>query len=116
MNPVEAKTTLEQLARGIDPETGEILAGQSPFNNPQVIRALFFAVKELDKLDGAPAPAGRAARERPENAGRSWSDEEDADLLNAFDAGVSPKDLAVKHRRTKGAIDSRLVRLGRVDA
>jgi hypothetical protein len=41
MNPVEAKTTLERLARGIDPETGEIRAEQSPFNNPQVIRALF---------------------------------------------------------------------------
>ena len=40
MNPVEAKTTLEQLARGIDPETGEILAGQSPFGVVQKARFL----------------------------------------------------------------------------
>lgn len=114
MNPVEAKTTLERLARGIDPETGEILAEQSPFNNPKVIRALFFAVQELEKLTPAGPPA-RAVRERPENAGRSWSDVEDAKLLKSFDAGVSPKDLAQQHRRTKGAIDSRLVKLGRVE-
>ncbi|OXC79329.1 hypothetical protein [Caballeronia sordidicola] len=111
MNPVEAKTTLERLARGIDPETGEVLAEQSPFNNPQVIRALFFAVKELEKL----APPARAVRERPANAGRSWSEVEDARLLKSFDAGVSPKDLAQLHGRTKGAIDSRLVKLGRVE-
>jgi hypothetical protein len=110
MNPVEAKTTLETLACGIDPATGEIFSEQSPFNNPQ---ALFFAAQEREKL-AQPAPPVRAARDRPENAGRSWSGEEDADLLRAFDAGVSPKDLAARHGRTKGAIDSRLVRLGRV--
>jgi hypothetical protein len=111
MNPVEAKRTLERLARGIDPETGEILAEQSPFNNPQVIRALFFAVQELQKL----AQPARTARERPANAGRSWTDVEDAKLLKSFDAGVSPKDLAQQHGRTKGANDSRLVKLGRVE-
>lgn len=116
MNPVEAKTTLEQLARGIDPETGEILAEQSPFNNPKVIRALFFAVQELDKLGGEPAPAERPVRERPQNAGRPWLEEEDKRLLEAFDAGASPKELAAKHERSKGAIDSRLIRLGRVEA
>jgi hypothetical protein len=114
MNAVEAKTTLETLARGIDPATGEIFAEQSPFNNPQVIRALFFAAKELERLNQS-APAARAERERPTNAGRSWPPEEDAALLRDFDAGMSAKDLAVKHGRTKGAIDSRLVRLGRVE-
>ncbi|RZF26069.1 hypothetical protein EVC45_29910 [Paraburkholderia sp. UYCP14C] len=114
MNPVEAKTTLETLARGIDPATGELLPEQSPFNNPQVIRALFFAAKEIEKLV-EPDPAARAERERPKNAGRAWPPEEDEALLRDFDAGMSPKQLAAKHGRTKGAIDSRLVRLGRVE-
>ncbi|WP_118182513.1 hypothetical protein [Paraburkholderia phosphatilytica] len=49
MNHLDAKSTLETLARGVDPATGEVLTEQSPFNNPQVIRALFLAVKELEK-------------------------------------------------------------------
>ncbi|MGP8432790.1 hypothetical protein ACT2FY_38030 [Paraburkholderia fungorum] len=114
MNHLEAKSTLETLARGVDPATGEILSEQSPFNNPQVIRALFFAVNELDKLI-RPDPAAKAERERPQNAGRAWPPEEDQALLRDFDAGMSPKQLAAKHGRTKGAIDSRLVRLGRVE-
>ena len=32
MNHLEAKSTLETLARGVDPATGEILSEQSPFN------------------------------------------------------------------------------------
>ncbi|CAH2779015.1 MAG: hypothetical protein CBARDMAM_1014 [uncultured Caballeronia sp.] len=114
MNPVEAKTTLETLARGIDPATGEILPEQSAFNNPQVIRALFFAARELEK-PVQPEPAGRAERERPKNAGRACPPEEDEALLKDFDAGMPPKQLAEKHGRTKGAIDSRLVRLGRIE-
>ena len=50
MSPNEAKLIIETLANGIDPETGEDLSGQSIFNNPQVIRALFVATKALDSL------------------------------------------------------------------
>jgi len=114
MNPAEAKTTLETLARGIDPATGEIFPEQSPFNNPQVIRALFFAAKELEKLC-PPERAKKAEGDRPKNAGGSWPPEEDAALIKDFDAGMSSKDLAVKHARTKCAIDSRLERLGRAE-
>lgn len=113
MNRLEAKSTLETLARGVDPATGEILSEQSPFNSPQVIRALFFATKELEALIQA-EPTARAERERPKNAGHAWSPDEDQLLLREFDAGVSPKELAAIHGRTKGAIDSRLVRLGRI--
>jgi hypothetical protein len=114
MNHLEAKSTLETLARGVDPATGEILSEQSPFNNPQVIRALFLAAKELEKLVPTEPPR-RVERERPKNAGRAWLPKEDEALLDDFDAGMSPKELAAKHGRTKGAIDSRLVRLGRVE-
>ncbi|MEA3099683.1 hypothetical protein [Caballeronia mineralivorans] len=109
MNPVEAKTTPERLARGIDPEIGEIFAEQSSFNT-----------RRLSERCSSPCRNSKSSlhqrrrRERPENAGRSWSDVEDAKLLKSFDAGVSPKDLARQHGRTKGAIDSRLVKLGRV--
>jgi hypothetical protein len=110
MSPLEAKKIIEQLANGIDPETGEILPAQSIFNSPQVIRALFVASKALD---GATRRADRN-KSLPSNAGRSWSDEEDQGLLATFDDGTSVKEIAAKHGRTQGAIAARLVRLGRI--
>ncbi len=58
MSPLEAKKIIDALANGIDPETGEVLPAQSTFNDPQVIRALFVALKALDSA------AKRAERDR----------------------------------------------------
>ena len=110
MSPLEAKKIIDALANGIDPETGEILPSQSTFNNPQVIRALFVAATALDRA------AKREVRDNslPGNAGRSWSETEDKELLAIFDTGTPVKEIAAKHGRTQGAIAARLVRLGRI--
>lgn len=110
MSPLEAKEIINALANGIDPETGEILPTESTFTSPQVIRALFVAVTALERA------AKRAKRDNslPGNAGRSWSDIEDKELLAIFDAGTPVKEIAAKHGRTLGAIAARLVRLGRI--
>lgn len=91
MSPNEAKSIIEALANGIDPETGEDISGQSVFNNPQVIRALFVASKALDK------PIKREKREKslPDNAGKSWSDNEGNELRTAFASGQSVKNIAL---------------------
>ena len=47
------------------------------------------------------------------NAGAPWSKEEDDELIREFDAKISIAELVKKHGRTKGAINSRLVRLGK---
>lgn len=110
MAPLEAKRIIESLAKGIDPETGEILPPQSTLNSPPIIRALFVAGQALDSA------AKRAERNNslPGMAGRPWGEEEDQALLAIFDSGASIKDIAAKHGRTPGAITSRLVRLGRI--
>lgn len=110
MSPLEARTIINALANGIDPETGEILPAQNKINSPQVIRALFVAVTALDSA------AKRAERTKvvPDNAGRSWTEKEEQELLALFDSGISVKDIARKHGRTPGGIASRLVRLGRI--
>lgn len=110
MSPFEAKKIIDALANGIDPETGEILPEQSMFIRPQVIRALLVAIKALDSA------AKRAERTKslPDNAGRSWSEKENQELLTLFDSRVPIKDIAQKHGRTQGAITARLVRLGRI--
>jgi hypothetical protein len=110
MSPNEAKSIIEALANGVDPETGEVLSAQSVFNNHQVIRALFIATNALDGL----AKSEKQAKTLPGNAGNAWSETEDTELLIAFDAGGSMKDISAKHGRTEGAIAARLTRLGRI--
>ena len=110
MSPLEAKEILDVLANGINPETGELLPAQCASNSPRVIRALFVALKALERS------AKRAEQEDllPINAGRSWSDTEDQALLATFDSGMPVKVIAAEHGRTFGAIAARLVRLGKI--
>ncbi|PZR38301.1 MULTISPECIES: hypothetical protein [Burkholderiaceae] len=112
MSPQHALSIIQTLANGIDPSTGEVMADQNPFNQPDVIRALFVAVQALGAAPGA-ADKRAKSKPRPLNAGHSWSPEEDKQLLDGHDAGLTPKELAARHGRSKGAIDSRLVKLGR---
>lgn len=111
MSPQEAKMAIESLANGLDPDTGEVLASQSIINSPRVIRALFVAVKALESAE----KKDRRPRSLPDNAGRSWSEEEDQTLLASFDRGDAAKRIAAQHGRTIGAITSRLLRLGRIN-
>ena len=113
MTPKEAKQVLEVLARGIDPETGEVLPQDSPINSPHVIRALFMAAMALEQAGDKPV---RPKAEGPGKAGKSWSPEEDQRLLAAFDAGTDVPALAKLHERTNGAIRARLIRHGRLQA
>ena len=106
----ESKQLIEYLAKGIDPITGEVLPNESPYNNPDIIRALFLAVKALEYLER------REQRERslPSLAGKPWSEGEDQDLIAEFNAGIKVAVIASKHQRTKGAINSRLAKLGKI--
>lgn len=106
----EAIRIIEALANGADPITGELLPESSPYNNPQVIRALFQALQALERLN----ERGKRQSTLPPKAGKPWTDEEDRLLSEAFDGGASLKDLAPKHGRTEGAIAARLVKLGKV--
>ena len=52
MDKSEALETVEALAHGIDPVTGELFPEDSPFNHPRVIRALFLSINALEGLKG----------------------------------------------------------------
>jgi len=41
---------LQALAAGTDPITGEVFPADSPYNQPEIIRALFFAISQLEAL------------------------------------------------------------------
>lgn len=113
MQASEAKMIIDTLASGVDPATGELLSDDSPVNQPQVIRALFMASQALQAATGGAINERVRIHER-DMAGKTWSEEEDKRLLEAFDAGKSPRELAVLHRRKVGGIESRLVKHGRL--
>lgn len=94
-----AAELLRGLADGVDPMTGRPLPDESVYNRPEIIRAL------QERADGAAAT----------NAGRSWSAEEEARLLQEYGAGLTTETIARRHGRSIGAIETRLSELGQRD-
>ena len=112
MEKQAALQIVQTLAQGIDPHTGETFPAASPYQHPNTVRALFQAAQALT---GALANQSRSSQGAPENAGKPWSDEEDQALAAAFDTGKAVPELAEQHRRTRVAIQARLIRLGKVE-
>ena len=111
MEEARALTIVTALASGVNPLTGELFAADSPYQSPDVIRALYIAVRVLE------APGRRRTRgpgAASSNAGKPWSDDEDHQLLSAFDNGQPLAELAQTHGRTRGGIQARLIRHGRL--
>lgn len=92
MTPQEAIPLIEALANGIDPATGVALPAETPLDDPQVIRALFLAVKALQEAI-------------------AWSSNEDERLIFAVDMGIPFREIAVAHQRS---VDSICVRLNQL--
>lgn len=90
---------LQALAASIDPITGEVFPADSPYNQPEIIRTLFFAINELEAL----AEKG--------NQGLAWNEQEDNLLTQRFNEGTKITQLAKLHSRTYAAIKARLLKL-----
>ena len=103
MELAKAREIIRILADGVDPTTGEVLPAESVYNSPEVIRALFSVLE-------ATAPPPKSDPQR--NAGKPWTNAEDAQLKGEFTAKMSISDIAKEHGRTYGAIESRLDHLG----
>jgi hypothetical protein len=109
MDEVKALGIISALANGVNPQTGEVFPEDSPYQSAVVVRALFVAARALQAQ-----PNARRRSEAPANAGKPWSDKEDAELLQAFDRGVAIKELAQVHGRTPMGIQARLEKHKRV--
>lgn len=107
MTPGQARRYLEALAAGVDPETGEVFPPESPYQRADTVRALYAAIRALERDTARP--------NRPPRTGSSWDDAEDERLRAGFDAGHTADELAAAHGRTPGAIRSRLERLGLIE-
>lgn len=119
---------LTALSNGTDPFTGEAFPADSPYQHPEIIRALFRAIRQFEAT-GASTPRNASARShtnaatnaapttkagRPPNAGKPWSKDEDEALLGAYDTGATIEKLAQTHERSRLGVEARLAKFGRV--
>jgi len=111
MDEGKAHAIVAALANGVDPLTGKLFPADSPYQAPDIVRALYVAAQALDARSRTrvqPKP------ELPANAGKPWNEEEDRRLLTQFDSGLSIQELARSHGRTVAGIQARLERHGRL--
>lgn len=106
MNTARAVELLSALADGIDPFTGELLPQDHVCNQPEMIRAFH------EMLNAIPPSKKKVP---PRNAGKPWTEIEEEKLLDEFDLGMTPSAIAKEHGRSRGAIESRLVALGKLE-
>jgi tetratricopeptide (TPR) repeat protein len=78
----------------------------------QAVRALHCAIVALEFQQ----QRERTRRFLPVNAGKPWSDQEDAQICNELRRGINFEGIAKAHNRTVGSIIARLVRLGKISA
>jgi len=108
---------LNALANGVHPATGEKFGADSPYQHPDIVRALFEAVRALEGVAAAPPAAAERKPALPQSgSGSRWSPEEEQRLVSAFDSGRTVDELARSHNRSRAGIEARLVRLGKMDA
>ncbi|HKO89303.1 MAG TPA: hypothetical protein VJU83_12405 [Burkholderiales bacterium] len=109
MDQDKALKILKALAEGIDPHTGETFPPGSPYQQADIVRALYAAMAAFDS-----SPKQSSTKSGQSNAGKAWNPEEDARLLQAFEAGDSLDNLALQHGRTRLGIEARLAKFGKV--
>jgi hypothetical protein len=110
MDETKAAAILSALANGVNPNTGEIFPAESPYQQLNVVRALFAALERFRR------PRARARANAPMNAGKPWSEAEDRRLLGEFELGRSPAEIARELDRTVAGVEARLERHGRLSA
>lgn len=110
-----AKEIVTSLANGIDPITGEVFSDDSPYNHPNIVRALYTVLNHVStpkrsKLSIEEKQAQNMAAGRPKNAGLAWTEDLKKEVAQLFSSGKSIPQLARHFERTDGAILSELVR------
>jgi hypothetical protein len=117
MEQEQALKILNALANGVHPMTGEVFAADSPYQHPDIVRALYEVVRTME---GSSRPRSTANAERkpgdmPANTFVRWTSDEEERLAAGFDAGKSSAELATLHNRSRAAIEARLLKLGKID-
>ncbi len=115
MEITKSRNIVKTLAQGVHPATGEVFPPDSPYNDPEVIRALF-SVLEFVKHARKPRKTIEERRKdnleigRPMNAGLPWTEEDRAIVRSGFQEGTSVKKLAATLGRSSASIVAEVIR------
>jgi hypothetical protein len=112
MDTPRALELLRSLADGRDPFTGRPFPPDSPYQQADIVRALYCAIEALQVPEAKPKAAPEPSRPA---AGKPWTPEEEQRLREAFASNPSIAEIAAAHGRTRGAISSRLIKLGLIE-
>jgi len=104
----KARSVLQSLIQGLDPETGAELSKDAIVNRIEINRSMLIAVTAMEQAEA------RMLRrvQLPESVGKTWTDEEERQLKAEFACSEPIPLIATKHGRTIRAIEARLERLG----
>jgi len=111
----QSRSIVNTLAQGIHPTTGEVFPPESPYNDPEVIRALF-SILESAKAIRRPGKSIEERRRdnielgRPKNSGLLWTEEDRALVRSGFREGMTVEKLAENLERSTGAIVAEIIR------
>ncbi|HEY4369902.1 MAG TPA: hypothetical protein VGN07_21885 [Steroidobacteraceae bacterium] len=108
MDDAKAQALIAALANGVNPLTGEVFPADSPYQAPDLIRALYAAGRALEAKSRTRPRIGQP------NAGKQWSEEEERSLLAEFDRGRALAELSQIHGRSLIGIQARLEKHGRL--
>ena len=111
----ESRNIVKTLAQGIHPTTGEVFPPESPYNDPEVIRALFSILESVKYARGPRKSTEERRRDnlelgRPKNCGLPWTEEDRALVKSSFLEGVAVEKLAKSLGRSSAAIVAEVIR------
>ncbi|PSW14307.1 hypothetical protein C9J01_07640 [Photobacterium rosenbergii] len=117
MEQDKAYSVLEALANGVDPITGECFADDSPYNQPEVIRALFFILRNKPLKKKAKKSLEEKQQENlekglPMNYGLPWTQESVDSVIKDFQANIAIDTIAEKMARKPNSIIGLLKKQG----
>jgi hypothetical protein len=111
----ESRNIVRTLAQGVHPTTGEVFPPESPYNDPEVIRALFAILECVKQLRRPGKSLDERRREnvevgRPVNSGLPWTEEDRAVVKSGFQEGMTIEKLAATLGRSSGSIVAEVIR------
>lgn len=94
---------ISNISKNINPYTGEIIEGLDDTVAEDLNDLCIYLENKLKNYEN-----------KPESNGQKWSEEEDKQVIERYREGIKIAKIANLHKRTKGAIKSRLIYLGEI--
>jgi len=109
MDQERIRSIIETLANGVDPITGEVLPNCSPYNHPEVIRALFHTSRMINLRHKPKKTLQERQRENqekglPRNYGLPWKPEDVDSVIQQYNSNIPIQEIASQQERKPSSI------------